>query len=208
MTISAAIRRAEYIWSSEELPEELAVEGRAKRAELARIIEHYRLEGCASLLHEAMLRATERLWHAQTFPRPVFTRSILKRQATNLKRALRVMEARHDSWPVELDAGETLEQVFGNDPVPMTAWQLRGGLRHELQRIDAELSQKRVSRRRRDDLRAAAEPLRTFWVKVAGRNRAISSKGGRLSKTGLFLYATLRLIDPTIKERLIADLDK
>lgn len=209
LTAIAAIRHAEYIWSSGELPEELAVEGQAKRADLALVIERYDLHGRVSLLHEAMLLATEQLWYARTFPRPVFTRRVLKQQATNLKRALRVMEARHDTWPVELETHTTLEQVFGNDPAPMPAWQLRGGLRHELERVQDELTQKRTSRLRRDDLRAAAQPLRTFWVKTTGGSHKISSKdSGHLSKTGQFLYACLVLLDQDVTERLIADLDK
>lgn len=57
----------------------------------------------------------------------------------------------------------------------------------------------------RDDLRAAAEPLRQFWMVVAGQSGKLGQRGGIYSPAVRFLHACLKLIDPTATERLIVD---
>jgi hypothetical protein len=57
---------------------------------------------------------------------------------------------------------------------------------------------------RRSDIRAAAEPLRKFWVEVLGRRKSLAL----YSKANDFLHDCLILIDPKVTQRLIADLDK
>ena len=59
----------------------------------------------------------------------------------------------------------------------------------------------------RDDLRAAAEPLHDFWVKVADAVRsATGAAGGPNPPAVRFLHSCLEVLDGTAKLDLIAKL--
>ena len=199
---------------SDDKRQALLAERDDKQAALAQIIDQFNLQTHADLLAEVLLLAVEALWHTRFSAQRPFTDRELETQATNIRNSLVVMEARVAKCPVHVTPSPTtIYQMYGNDALPLPARRLCNGLRAELLRVEQERAQGRTSHRRRNDLRAAAEPLRTFWVKVArGRptisSKGISSEGMWLSRTGRFLYACLALIDPTVTERLIADLDK
>jgi hypothetical protein len=61
--------------------------------------------------------------------------------------------------------------------------------------------------KRRDDLRAAAAPLRNYWTQVVGRAGKLT-KWGDFSPTVKFIHDCLALIDPTVTHQLILDLDR
>jgi hypothetical protein len=66
---------------------------------------------------------------------------------------------------------------------------------------------------RRDDIRAAAAPLRRFWTVDAKRKEALFLREGRYpekveySETVRFLYDCLSIIDSSVTSRMLVDLD-
>ena len=65
-----------------------------------------------------------------------------------------------------------------------------------------------MSTTRRSDIRAAAEPLRKYWVEIAVRSDRIGQRGGKYFPTVRFLRDCLTLVDETVTESLLLEIDK
>lgn len=74
--------------------------------------------------------------------------------------------------------------------------------------LGAQLDGRTGSEARRDDLREAAVPLRLFWDRLPGSSGKFSRWGGENSEGVRFVHDCLKLIDPTVTERIVIDLLK
>lgn len=73
-------------------------------------------------------------------------------------------------------------------------------------KLAADLDGRDDAAKRRDDLRAAAQPLRRFWSMHSGRTASLTN-WGEFSPAVRFIHDCLCLIDPTVTEQFIVDLD-
>jgi hypothetical protein len=79
---------------------------------------------------------------------------------------------------------------------------------HKIAQEACKLDGRALNVPRRDDIRAAALPLRHFWCQVAGREEKLFQYDCQYQPNVEFLFDCLKLIDDTVEKRLLVELDK
>lgn len=113
--------------------------------------------------------------------------------------------------------GQVFNRLMAASPDPdqrKRVWEWVKGLENLLQIAEraSMLDGRRLNGPRRDEIRAAAQPLRRFWTSDAKRKESLFLRDGesgvKYSETVEFLYACLSLIDDSVTRRMLVDLDR
>ena len=174
-----ATRLGELLGGSDEKRAALLAERDDKQAALAQIIDRFKLQRHADLLAEVLLLAVEALWHTRFSAQRPFTAHELETQATNIRNALAVMEARAARSPVRVrPMPTTIYQMYGNDALPLPARRLCNGLRAELLRVEQERA--RVGQ-------ATVVGMTCVWLRNrCGRSGSRLGEGGQRFRARVF----------------------